>query len=129
MAYINHKNTPLIEEQRELLKALESEKDSGKLQKISKRLGELEKEIRINTIEHLKNLTIKNAKVIDAPKEFDAKTLKKILRKKYDVYKDVALQCRQLYSEVVEKKKDIKKLDELLKKKINDNTINLVLQY
>lgn len=111
----------LIEEKRELLIKLDSDKNYAneiEKEKDELRLGEIELEVRKiikSKIERLK--TEAPQQVIQALKLSDEKDARKMRRVKRDIYKDLAKECYNIYQELVEKKKIGVELEEKLQTK------------
>jgi len=126
----NEAATPLINEKRELMLKLEKHKyeKEAERQKDLERIAVLEKEILATAKEHLTKM-MSGFKQEDVPKTFTIKDLKKMMRVKYAHYKHAAIEAREFYATAVEKKKEGKTIEQLMKKGMSDELIDEVLKY
>lgn len=105
----------LIKEKHDIIRLLDSETDDKKRMQHLKRLGDVEKEILNSVKQEIAQGLKKNHKPSTKTTTHDERSLRRIMRKKYEYYKDLGLEARKLYGAAVDKKKHSKKIDELIR--------------
>lgn len=125
-------NDPLIKEKQDLIRKIDSIKDPGEKEETAKRIGEINKILLENAKNNIEKTLKETKKTLPktVPKIHDQKSLRKIMRLKYDFYKQTALDARELYAKAVNKKQDSKRIAELIAdpKKLQEATSE-VLKY
>jgi len=116
---------PLWNEKAELMRKLDRTDNYSKdeaernaeIQKDNTRIGEIESEIKKITARYIEQAAddLNEALNIEM-KDYSVKDLKKILHNKYHSYKELAITSRELYGQLVEKKKEGVVIGKLFKK-------------
>jgi len=119
----------LILKKRELLIELDKCQDADKKILLQKQIGDLEQRIYQNTMEKLKKIKTETpTRNIEQKKEYTARELRKIVNEKRNVYKELALQSRKFYKELVEKKREGEMIKNMISEK-DKRALKLALEY
>lgn len=121
--------TELLDEKRRLSLKLNKE-DYPEREADLKRFGDVEKELREITQRFLQNaysnVVEKTIPQMEKVKTLDMKTAKKLLKQKYEDYRQITIQSRELTDELVEKKKEGRDLMERIVKNNGETDKKLI---
>lgn len=108
----------LVKEKQELLRKLDKSYDNPiEQEKDELRLGELNRLIKQELLEKMKDIKIETTKKSEELKIVTVKDARTLRKQKREVYKHMAKQCLELYHQLVEKKREGAELEEKLQNK------------
>jgi len=118
----------LVAQKHELVKQIDQETNEKKRNLLEQELGDLNKRIVEDTMRLLSTPASQKV-IIEEKKGYSVKELRKIMKDKYAFYQDMAKKAREVYADLVSKKRESNEILELLREEDVKKATSKVLKY